>query len=59
MSSMLAAIATFILLYTALTSLRGPLTDSSHILSRSLNSAHASVRSSPSVPCRSSPSKPA
>ncbi len=35
-AAMLAAIATFILLYATLTSLRGPLSDDSHVLSRSL-----------------------
>jgi hypothetical protein len=35
-AAMFAAIATFILLYSALTSLRGPFTDPTHILSRAL-----------------------
>ena len=35
-AAMFAAIATFILLYTFLTSLRGPLTDPTHVLSRAL-----------------------
>ncbi|MEI7928442.1 MAG: hypothetical protein WCH40_07820, partial [Verrucomicrobiales bacterium] len=35
-AAMLSAMATFILLYTALTSLRGPLSNEGHVLSRSL-----------------------
>lgn len=36
LAAMLSAIATFILLYAALTSIRGPLSDPGHLLSRSL-----------------------